>query len=138
VAEEEKQVAICNTSAIFVVDNIDDDNDDDGDTMEHPMETKWLAIRCWVKCDVDGTPVRPFVCAGPQATTSMPGQGMSRPRGRYQHTLDKYIKPGWSPELQPIQNEANAESALATQSPPAGTSSMTADEMMVHMRSMLE
>ena len=138
VVAAEKQAAICNTSAIFVVDNDDDDNDDDGDTMEHPMETKWMAIRCWVKCDVDGTPVRPFVCAGPQATTSMPGQGMSCLRGRHQDTLDKYIKPGWSRELLPIKNKANAESALATQSPPAGTSSTTADEMMAHMRSMLE
>ena len=85
-------------------DDGDDDDDADDDSTAHPTETKWMAIRCWVKCDVDGTPVLPFVCAGPLITTPMPGQCASCPRGRVQHSLDKYIKPGVCPALMPIKN----------------------------------
>jgi hypothetical protein len=108
------------------------------DTMVPPVETKWLAIRCWVKCIANGTPVQPFACAGPQVATPMPGPGTSHPVCLGQRSLDKYMKPGICPELLPAKNEVNAERALATKSPSANTNATTADEMMVHTRSLLE
>lgn len=53
----------------------------------------WLAIRCWVKCNSDGTPVEPFDCVGPCSSIAKPTSGKAKP------TLDHFIKPGLHPEI---------------------------------------
>ena len=36
-------------------------------------DAKWLAIECWVKCDLDGTQLEPYTYGGPCHSTPKPG-----------------------------------------------------------------
>jgi hypothetical protein len=70
--------------------------------------TKWLDVRCWVQCDLDGEPLKPYTYAGPCHCTPQPGY---KPRGDgVQTTLTSYMKVGMDPSLLPGDALASASS----------------------------
>jgi hypothetical protein len=71
-------------------------------------QTQWLAMMCWVKCDKDGTPISPLECAGPCATTTMPGTPLpdSTPVGTSGGQTTLVVKRGLHPTLLAPRQEA--------------------------------
>ena len=80
-------------------DESDKKNDGDDEAGKHDEdECQWLAIRCWVKCDLDGIPLKPYTYAGPCSCTPQPGRTTT---SKAQTTLAAYLKPGMVPALRP-------------------------------------
>ena len=69
------------------------------DQQEEESDTKWVAMRCWIKCDVQGKPVTPLVCAGPCSSTLEPGKKVKGPG--VQSSFASWLKPGMHPDLLP-------------------------------------
>ena len=63
------------------------------DQPQPQQDTTWLALRCWVKCHADGTPVEPLEIKGIANANDLP-MAKTFPTG--QTTLDTYIRPGLS------------------------------------------
>ena len=60
----------------------------------------WKALRCWVKCDLNGKPVEPFEHKGLAKWSDIPmGKGMK------QGSLDSYIRPGLGSQRLPYGKE---------------------------------
>lgn len=78
----------------------------------------WKDMRCWVKCDLDGTPLEPFICGGPCASVTrpdlfcQPSAGAGNP-SKQQSSLDVQMKPAMAPKPVVLNNATGPPGPLS-------------------------
>ena len=106
---------------------------------EPDAATQWLAMRCWVQCDMEGAPLEPLAVASLAPHGSVPPDIVPVVDHKRQISLDGFMQPGMDPTIhQTVVAQAAGSSIIEGPRPEPSESSMDTMQMLHHIKNLLD